>query len=562
MKKFILIKTLFFVAFIFATVVCNSQTTYNLVTNSSDLEAGKKYLIVGQYPTNTFVALGKRPSGNSYSAVSISENGGQIIATAAVNLTDETSPYEIEIGGSSGAWTLFDALTAAFGSNGGYLKPRDGNNNGLQNTTEAVTWNIVIAANGLATITATNTTTFPRGRMRYNYNNTIFSCYNNSAPYENSVDVYIYKSEGVSTEPRLIVSNPIINGSDVSIAYTIQNLPEGKVKYALDRGPYTCTSNNPIILRDVADGEHVFSIELVDSECSSLNPQILRTITFRIGETPIEITPISTIRQGQANGLQFENQIVWVEGIVTFIEKQVGGDRDGQQNGFYMQDDRAAWSGIYVYDRTNIPTVGNTVRLQAKVSEYYNLTELTNISEYIVTSTTTSVPEPITLDCATAGTKNYESCYVKISDFEVLESLAYGNYKVKDESGNFNINKTHQIQSFNIVIGSHYCATGVVNFRDIYRLLPALISGPCEVGIVLNNFANTEIYPNPANDFIHIKTEEINVNIKIINISGQKILEKNNVQNGEQININNLESGVYIVKISSNNGIAFRKLIK
>jgi len=74
-----------------------------------------------------------------------------------------------------------------------------------------------------------------------------------------------------------------------------------------------------------------------------------------------------------------------------------------------------------------------------------------------------------------------------------------------------------------------------------------------------NTFA---VYPNPAKETISINTLTGNevANVAVYNITGQKVLETNQTQN---ININNLATGAYILKATTSNGsLLTRKIIK
>lgn len=74
--------------------------------------------------------------------------------------------------------------------------------------------------------------------------------------------------------------------------------------------------------------------------------------------------------------------------------------------------------------------------------------------------------------------------------------------------------------------------------------------------------ASTEIYPNPANNFLNISNNSISINtISIYNLRGQEIL--NTIVNANQIKVNtsNLANGLYIVDVKSDNSSIKRKLI-
>lgn len=58
------------------------------------------------------------------------------------------------------------------------------------------------------------------------------------------------------------------------------------------------------------------------------------------------------------------------------------------------------------------------------------------------------------------------------------------------------------------------------------------------------------IYPNPANDIIHLKTEKEISNIKIYNILGKEILKSTS----KTINVSELSNGLYLLKAEDLNG--------
>jgi len=67
------------------------------------------------------------------------------------------------------------------------------------------------------------------------------------------------------------------------------------------------------------------------------------------------------------------------------------------------------------------------------------------------------------------------------------------------------------------------------------------------------------IYPNPAKESLKIKTKENIDKIEIYSSLGQKVYSKSSKIN--EINTSSLTSGVYLVKIHSNNKVANKKLI-
>lgn len=105
-------------------------------------------------------------------------------------------------------------------------------------------------------------------------------------------------------------------------------------------------------------------------------------------------------------------QTVTVQGIVTAIKRG---------SGLYIGDAGGGpWSGLYVYHGTtsNLVELGDLVELTGYVDEYYNLTELTNISSFAFISRNNPVPvTPLStadLPYNSATSEPYEGVLVRL----------------------------------------------------------------------------------------------------------------------------------------------------
>jgi len=70
------------------------------------------------------------------------------------------------------------------------------------------------------------------------------------------------------------------------------------------------------------------------------------------------------------------------------------------------------------------------------------------------------------------------------------------------------------------------------------------------------NTSEINIYPNPANDYIQI-SEQVE-KTELFSLSGAKLSEQKNT---DKINFANFPSGIYILKISSENKLFFKKIV-
>ena len=76
------------------------------------------------------------------------------------------------------------------------------------------------------------------------------------------------------------------------------------------------------------------------------------------------------------------------------------------------------------------------------------------------------------------------------------------------------------------------------------------------IGINEVNSANAVIYPNPADNKVFVKGEGI-ANVQIFDVNGRNVLTSNHAG---QMDISSLTSGIYMVRIISNNGVTTQKL--
>jgi len=116
-------------------------------------------------------------------------------------------------------------------------------------------------------------------------------------------------------------------------------------------------------------------------------------------------------------------------------------------------------------------------------------------------------------------------------------------------------------------------ATGTYNIVYIYNnnsgcsgatCQSVLITEPLTSSKVNERNSNFLIYPNPANTKLIVEVDKKNteITLTICNINGQELLRQQIVNNKTQINISNLMSGIYFVKLENDKFVEVKKIIK
>jgi hypothetical protein len=75
--------------------------------------------------------------------------------------------------------------------------------------------------------------------------------------------------------------------------------------------------------------------------------------------------------------------------------------------------------------------------------------------------------------------------------------------------------------------------------------------------------SDVKVYPNPANDKVYIETLAQTVNIEIYDIFGRRQVTMTPSHQGNvTIDVANLKSGIYFIKVNTNEGNIVKRIIK
>ena len=268
--------------------------------------------------------------------------------------------------------------------------------------------------------------------------------------------------------------------------------------------------------------------------------------------------------QGEEDASPYVDQYVNTSGYV--IAKN--------DNGFFLQDAEAAWSGIWVLDfgDANV-SVGDEVEVSGQVVEYYNLTELdiTDGSSNVLSSNNTLF-NPILI---TQATEAYESVLVTVAGVcdglpneygeWTLSGITIDDYLYGDDWGG---------GSFMPEIGNEYTITGPLNYAySLFRVNPRddndIQNGLLSNSELIQDFSVLEAYPNPFNPDLTIEFSTLNtelIEVSIYDIMGHKvavlfsgIVESNQLQTLNW-DAENYSSGDYFIQLKSNGQLKTHKI--
>ncbi|HDS09367.1 MAG TPA: hypothetical protein ENN73_03985 [Firmicutes bacterium] len=258
-------------------------------------------------------------------------------------------------------------------------------------------------------------------------------------------------------DANLVVTNPATNGKlnlDWDDATDTEN-PTG-IRYAVYRD--TTTGFTPGTGNRIATG--LTSSQYNDSGLTNGTPYYYRIEVWNCnansryntdeGTGTPTLPPITSIYDIQYSTLIgsgcYDSPLATTTPTINGIVFATG------TQGYMVADGAGIWNGIYVFDSSNKPNIGDEVIVTGTVTEYFGLTELTSVTSYSVESTgnPTYAPATVTVDviggsgtwgvgCA-PDTEAYEGVLVTLYNVEVSSPISnYGYWRIKDQGGTLHL---------------------------------------------------------------------------------------------------------------------------
>lgn len=177
----------------------STSTTFERINNTSDLEAGKRYLLV--YETTPAV-MGAIVGGNTKYGSSVTGSNNFTLNNGVITLTDNTEAEILTLGGATNEWTFQIGDQYLYWNNGNSL----GSNSSISNNTK---W-LIEFNNGIVSIINRYSYLTDNNRfIKYNTGSPRFACY-----LSGQQDIYLYKEVESTPQSSDVYIVGQINGHD------------------------------------------------------------------------------------------------------------------------------------------------------------------------------------------------------------------------------------------------------------------------------------------------------------------------------------------------------------
>lgn len=543
------------VAMLLLSVSGFAQTTYTKVTSVSGLEAGANYLIVAHHDDLGVLAMGYQKTNNRH-AVVVSENGDAITVTPGTDPTSETDVFQFTLGGNAGAWTLFDEVK------GGYLYAASSSSNNLKTQTTLDAngqWDITFNADGTAEVVAQGEN--ERNNMRFNPNTQnnapLFSCYAEASNIDTRVS--FYKAGGGSTPDPEPSNYPtqfmaMADGVDAYVVWEDATGAQLPSKYLVLASTGSITV--PV------DGTPVPDSDLAKNVPYGLNGVVFEGLqpntTYHFAIFPYTNSganidyktdgsyPTATVTTEEVYVLLYED---FDYGLGVFTAYSAYGDQEWHQG---------------THQGTTYANMNGYAEGAAHQNEdwLFGFVEIPNGISF----------NEIWVDFSTAMKFDGDPLRVAIStdydgisdpsDFEwedITDAFDYstGNYEWV-ESGVFDVADIVASHSFYIA----FIYTSSDEAAASWEIDYVRVIGQDMVDVNENEATMVNLYPNPANEQVSFVLDS-DAQVSVFDMTGRKVSMVNVAAGNAQLNVSELESGVYFVNFRYANGsTAVSKFVK
>lgn len=534
-------KTLLFLAVVLMGLGVMAQTnTYTKVTSTADLNAGDKVLLVGYNDDGQAFVMSYQKSNNRH-AIEIAVSGDDITTTVASSASSQTEPFEITIGKNNGTFTFFDEL------NNGYLYASGGGNylktqNALDDKGE---WTLTMEGDGF--VPTSNGSGVEQNIMRYNSTSTLFGCYKSSSTITGLV--YIFKAGGTPTidpEPSNYPIDFMANADRNSVTLTWgemagEQLPRGYVIIG-STGSITLPVDGTPIANDLnaANGGVAYNVMYGTTQYTFNQLPANTSWTFAIFPYTNSLTNIDYKTDGDypSDGVEIGDTYCvlyanFANGLAPFTAFNVEGDQEwttavydgipfakmsGYSGGSHANEDWLISPNLFASGRFETLSVSfnNAYKFDGDPLRVMLSNDYDGISE----------PGEFT--------------WVDATD---QFSWSAGDY-VWQESG---VMVMEEIEGDVVYLAFVYTSSD--SAASTWEVTNVEVYGTGYDAVAEKEAVTINVYPNPASSVLNVKAESA-AEAQIMDMAG-RVMMTVNVNEGENaINVAELESGVYFVRMN------------
>jgi hypothetical protein len=364
-----------------------------------------------------------------------------------------------------------------------------------------------------------------------------------------------------------------VQSIDVSVAISVSNFAvgnagagiDGYIKYTLSPGGTEVSKYNttPIVFSGLAPNSYSLTLNLVNNSGTALSPAVSKSVTFTVEPLNVVANLAALRADVTANGAGRYYQIS-SNPVVTYARPSTTTAR----NQIYIQD---ATAGILIDDlpntlATNV-VIGDALSgIKGRTSLFSGLLQLNPVSDASVASSGNVVtPQVVTAAAISANIEMYESELVQINNV----TIPAGTFAV---STNYTVNDGSDIVLRTLFGESNYITTptptSAVNMvclvgenNAVAQVTPRTSADFIPLSSAQFEIEGFKTFPNPVTNGILNIVSSLNDSktVEIFDVTGKQVF--NQTISNQEVNLSNLKTGIYMLKVTENDKVATQKLM-
>lgn len=380
--------------------------------------------------------------------------------------------------------------------------------------------------------------------------------------------VYAVRLYNAPTSTKRFSTQPLATDSlqSYDISYWVRG--QGDVRVAIfdgrtenngysPNGPYTTVNSTEwtqqtatlICDHDNAAAEFIFYVRNTTAPDRIVIDDVNITTGAVVEPTAASIYQIQSSVDG-GGGSTYAGLPVITGGIVTGVDT-IGADS------YFIQAGSGAWSGVYVYDQANQPSIGDSIVLTATVVEFQGVTELSNVTAYNTVGQY-PVPTPQLLDTYGATLEQWEGVLAVIANATCTAlPNGFGEWNINQPSGDLLVDDL--MFPYLPEMGSAYDVTGCVHYANgAWKIEPRFIADiATATGVEETAFAGMRVFPNPAVNELNIRLPELNgrADYQLTDITGRVVASGNITNTTTMVAVSGVAGGSYQLIIRGDEGM-------
>ena len=306
--------------------------------------------------------------------------------------------------------------------------------------------------------------------------------------------------------------------------------------YATVGSTWTEVTQTVTCTHDTADGEFILSVHISGAP----DQIVVDNVTISVGT--IDPPTAQTIHDIQFTSAPdgaspLAGTAVITAGIVTAA----------YTGGYWIQNGTGPWSGLFIFDSSLLPVLGDSVSVTGNVTEYNGLTEVNGVSAAVVVTSGNPLPATTDITTAQASTEPYESVLVRVTSASctVLPD-AFGQWKVNDGSGEVFVDDL--MYAYVPTVGVEYNVTGPLTYSFTEWKIEPRYAADVEIFNGLEELAaiNVTVLPNPTSDLLVIeRTTNAPIDYALIDAAGRNVIAGRATGARFTVDVRALATGLY-----------------